>query len=172
MSAGFLERPAAFRKLFRILALPHLEVGTAVDHRQRPIADVGIEPTERRLRDRQRQQCDSLGFVEVCTKLFYGLLRGGAILDTVFEQLTIVIADVARHVVREEAGPPHPQASLPFRREPRRAVSRFYSKDLTTFGFANPQSAIRIRQEVCARMHRTDGTEVSGSASCWQAPFV
>src|SRR5262245_1138615 len=53
LSARLLERLAAPRQLFRILSFPRLEVGTAVDHRQRSIADVGIEATELRLGDRQ-----------------------------------------------------------------------------------------------------------------------
>ena len=60
---------------------------------------LGVEPTELRLRDRKREQRDPVGFLEIRAKLLDGQSGGGAILDTVFEQLAIVIAHVARDVV-------------------------------------------------------------------------
>ena len=44
--AGSLEHRAAPGKQFRIVVLPRLEVGTPIEHGQRPIADVGVEAAE------------------------------------------------------------------------------------------------------------------------------
>ena len=46
LCAGFLEDGAALGKQFRIVALPHLEIGTPIEYRQRPIANAGVEATE------------------------------------------------------------------------------------------------------------------------------
>ena len=46
LCAGLLEYRAALRKQFRIVALPHPEIVTAVEYGQSPIADVRVESTE------------------------------------------------------------------------------------------------------------------------------
>jgi hypothetical protein len=51
------------------------------------------------LRDRQSEQRNSVGFLEIRPECFNRLPGCRTILNTVFEQLTVVIAYVARHVV-------------------------------------------------------------------------
>jgi len=46
LCAGFLEHRAAPGKQFRVVALPHVEVRTAIQHGQRPFPDVRVEPAE------------------------------------------------------------------------------------------------------------------------------
>ena len=64
------------------------------------IANVRFQPTSLRLRDREGDdQRSAIGLLQITSELLESEPRRGTLLDAVFEQLTIVIAYIARHVV-------------------------------------------------------------------------
>ena len=99
LGASFPEHRAALRHQLRVLSLPHRQVGAGVDDGKGAIANVRLQSTKRRLRHGEGDQRDAIGLVQIPFELFQSLPRRGTIFDTVFQQLTIVIPYIARHVV-------------------------------------------------------------------------
>jgi hypothetical protein len=99
LRASFLEHRAALRQQLGILSFPHRQVGAGVDDGDRAIANVRFQSTELRLRHSESDQHDAIGLLQKRLELFESQPRRGAILGTIFQQLTIVITYVARHVV-------------------------------------------------------------------------
>ena len=112
LRARFVEHRAPLREQLRILTLPHVEVGTAVEDGHGPIADVRVEATELRLRDGERDHRDGPGLLQICLELFQRQPRRGSILDAVFQQLSVVTADIARLVVCKEVRSPRSHGLL------------------------------------------------------------
>ena len=99
LRASFLEHRAALRQQFRILSFPHRQVGAGVDDGERAIANVRFQSTKLRLRHSEGDERDAIGLRQIRLELFESQPRRDAILGTIFQQLTIVITYVARHVV-------------------------------------------------------------------------
>ena len=99
LRVSFLEHPAALRQQLWILFFPHRQVGAGVDDGESAIANVRFQSTNLRLRNREGDQRDAIGLLQIVLELFESQPRRGAIFDTVFQQLTIVIAYIARRVV-------------------------------------------------------------------------
>src|SRR5262249_29720405 len=99
LRASFLEHHTALRKQLRILTFPHRQVGASVDDGERAIANVRFQSTKLRLGHSEGDQRDVIGLLQIRLELFKSQPRRGAILSTIFQQLAIVITNVARHVV-------------------------------------------------------------------------
>ena len=99
LRASFLEHRTAPRQQLRILAFPHRQLGAGVDDGESAIANVRFQSTDLRLRHSEGDQRDAIGLLQIPLELFEGQPRRGAIFDTVFQQLSIVIAYIARLVV-------------------------------------------------------------------------
>ncbi len=99
LRASFLKHHAALRQQLRILSFPHRQVGAGIDDGQRASSNIRFEPAKLRLRHSEGDQRDAIGLLQVRLELFKSQPRRGAIHGTIFQQLTIVITNVARHVV-------------------------------------------------------------------------
>jgi hypothetical protein len=99
LCASFLDHRAALRQQLRILSFPHRQVGTGIDDCQSAIANGRFQSTKLRLRHSKGDQRDAIGLLQIRLELFESQPHRGAILGTIFQQLTIVITYVARHVV-------------------------------------------------------------------------
>lgn len=99
LRTSFLEHGATLRQQLRIFSFPHRQVGAGVDDGERAIANVRFQPTKLRLGHSQGDQHDAIGLLQIWAKLFKSQARRGAILGTIFQQLTIVITYVAGHVI-------------------------------------------------------------------------
>ena len=140
LRASFLERRAALRHQLRVLSFPHRQVGAGSDDGEGAIANVGFQPANLRLRHGEGDQRDAIGFRQILRELFERLPRRVAIVDAVLQQLTIVVAYIARHIVREQAGPPRSQTC---------PLSRAYITSLTPCSCTSRRSG--THHHICNR---------------------
>jgi hypothetical protein len=100
LRAGLIENLSPLRKQLRVLLFPGCEIGTAVDSSQSPATNDGIKSADLRLGDGEgnKENWPLFTIVEVTPELLEGQASRFGVLDTVFNPLSVKVADVTRHI--------------------------------------------------------------------------
>ena len=100
MRAGFSKDLSPLRKQLRVVLFPGGEIGTAVDSSESPSTNDGIQATDLRLGygEGNKEHRALFRIVQVTPELLEGQASRFGVLDTVFNPLSVKVADVTRHI--------------------------------------------------------------------------
>ncbi|HSJ76147.1 MAG TPA: hypothetical protein VK899_08210 [Gemmatimonadales bacterium] len=108
LGAGFVTNLSPLGKQLRVLLFPGGEIGTAIESRQSPATNDGIQAADLGLGygEGNKGYRALVRIVKVTPELFEGQASRFGVIDTVFYLLSVEVAYVTRHIAGEKAGAP------------------------------------------------------------------